>query len=57
MTATPSRFERSAELVLQHEGGFVQHPADPGGATRFGITRATLSWARDGLLPRTMCAA
>ncbi|RDI58735.1 glycoside hydrolase family 108 protein [Microvirga subterranea] len=36
-------FDRSLAEVLRHEGGFVQHPADPGGATKHGITRATLS--------------
>ncbi|WP_068082439.1 glycoside hydrolase family 108 protein [Polycladidibacter stylochi] len=31
--------------LLQHEGGFANRPrhADPGGATKYGITRATLS--------------
>jgi len=43
MTASPSRFEQAVEQVLRHEGGFVQHPRDPGGATKFGITRETLS--------------
>ncbi|CAN1509856.1 zliS Lysozyme family protein [Rhabdaerophilaceae bacterium] len=31
--------------VLRHEGGYADHPADPGGATMMGITQATLaSW-------------
>jgi len=38
-------FERSLAAVLKHEGGYVDHPSDPGGATNMGITRATLaSW-------------
>lgn len=28
------------DAVIDREGGFVHHPADPGGATRFGITEA-----------------
>lgn len=28
------------DRVLQHEGGYVDHPADPGGATRWGVTQA-----------------
>ncbi len=46
MTGSSSRFETAVEQVLRHEGGFVQHPRDPGGATRFGITRETLARAR-----------
>lgn len=34
-------FERSLALVLIHEGGYVDHPKDPGGATNKGITIAT----------------
>jgi lysozyme family protein len=46
MSTSPSRFDEVVDFVLQHEGGFVQHPRDPGGATKFGITRETLSRAR-----------
>ena len=31
------------EFTLQYEGGFVNNPSDPGGATNMGITQATLS--------------
>jgi len=29
--------------ILKHEGGYVDHPRDPGGATNMGITRKTLA--------------
>jgi len=29
-------------ITLAHEGGYVDHPADPGGATNMGITHKTL---------------
>ena len=31
-------FDQAFERLLGHEGGYVDHPADPGGATRYGIT-------------------
>ena len=31
-------FEQSLEWLLKHEGGFVNHPDDPGGLTNKGIT-------------------
>ena len=34
-------FERAIEFVLKHEGGYVDNPADPGGETRFGISKKT----------------
>ena len=34
-------FERALKLVLKHEGGFVDHPSDPGGATNKGVTIGT----------------
>lgn len=30
-------FEQAVKVVLKHEGGYVNHPADPGGATNRGI--------------------
>lgn len=32
-------FARSLAAVLEHEGGFVNHPKDPGGATNLGVTQ------------------
>lgn len=34
-------FTRSLAVILRHEGGFVNHPKDPGGMTNLGVTRAT----------------
>ena len=32
-------FERAFDMVIGHEGGFVDDPRDPGGATKFGISQ------------------
>lgn len=34
-----SKFERALPVVLTHEGGFANHPHDPGGATMRGVTQ------------------
>ncbi len=34
-------FNRFIERVLSHEGGYVNHPQDPGGETNWGITKRT----------------
>lgn len=35
------RFERCLDAVLVHEGGYVDNPRDPGGATNLGVTLGT----------------
>ena len=32
-------FESCLNDVLKHEGGFVNHPSDPGGMTNLGVTK------------------
>jgi lysozyme family protein len=36
-----TNWQKSFELMLQSEGGFVNHPSDPGGMTNLGVTKAT----------------
>lgn len=40
---TRTRFDICLDEVLRHEGGYADHPSDPGGATNMGITRKTLA--------------
>jgi len=32
-------FDRSLAEILKHEGGYVNHPKDPGGMTNLGVTK------------------
>lgn len=34
-----NNFDRCLKHLLKHEGGYVDHPADPGGATNLGVTK------------------
>lgn len=34
-------FKTAIERILSHEGGYVNHPKDPGGETNWGITKRT----------------
>ena len=36
-------FAACLAFTLKYEGGYVDHPSDPGGATNHGVTIATLS--------------
>jgi type VI secretion system secreted protein VgrG len=40
-SSTMADFTTALRYTLRHEGGWVDHPDDPGGATNFGITLAT----------------
>ncbi|MEZ5937617.1 MAG: glycosyl hydrolase 108 family protein [Hyphomonadaceae bacterium] len=49
-------FRRCLSVVLENEGGFVDHPNDPGGATNKGVTQKTYDAyrTRKGLPKRTV---
>ena len=38
MAYTP-KFDAAIKIVLLHEGGYVNHPNDPGGETKYGIAK------------------
>jgi lysozyme family protein len=33
------KFNKAIEVILKHEGGYVNNPKDPGGETNFGISK------------------
>jgi hypothetical protein len=45
LTEILARFDKSIAFVLKYEGGYVNHPDDPGGETNMGITARTLAAA------------
>lgn len=53
-----SNYKPSLDLVLQHEGGYVNDPQDPGGATNKGVTQAVYdAWRRAQGLPSRSVAS
>ncbi len=34
-------FDKCMSMLLAHEGGYVNHPSDPGGMTNLGVTKRT----------------
>lgn len=50
-----SNFDQCLALVLKHEGGWVNHPADPGGETMMGVTkRVWEDWVGHEVEPGSM---
>ena len=43
-----SHFDKAILITLKHEGGFVNDPVDPGGATNWGVSIRFLKTAGDG---------
>ena len=35
-------FGKFFKMLLKHEGGFINHPEDPGGATNLGVTKRVM---------------
>lgn len=49
-----ANFNELIDRILEHEGKYVDHPADPGGATNMGITFAVFKKYAEALgLPKT----
>jgi lysozyme family protein len=34
-----NNFAEALQALLKHEGGYVNHPSDPGGMTNLGVTK------------------
>ncbi|GGK91299.1 glycoside hydrolase family 108 protein [Deinococcus radiotolerans] len=47
-----TEFERAHQFTAKWEGGYVNHPSDPGGETNLGVTRKVWeAWAKERGLP------
>lgn len=54
MTENDPRFLTAVKKTLAHEGGYVDHPADPGGSTNYGISQRFLYSIKDRRDPRDL---
>jgi len=37
-------FDEAFDVLIGHEGGYVNYPGDPGGHTKFGISKRACTW-------------
>ena len=50
-----SNYEKCLKIILHHEGGYVNHPKDPGGMTNMGITKRVFEeWVGYAVSEHTM---
>lgn len=50
-------FDKCLQMLLVHEGGFVNHPSDPGGMTNLGVTKAVYeAWVGHAVTEKTIRA-
>ena len=50
-----NKFSEALEVILHHEGGYVNHPKDPGGMTNMGVTKRVYEeWVGYGVSEHTM---
>jgi lysozyme family protein len=52
-----NNFAEALQALLKHEGGYVNHPSDPGGMTNLGVTKKVLEeWVGHPVTEATMRA-
>jgi len=50
-----TNYSTCLDIILEHEGGFVNHPDDPGGITNHGVTKKVYdAWVDRETTPREM---
>ena len=51
-----SNYQKCLDIILHHEGGYVNHPKDPGGETNLGVTKRVYDewFVTEDLAPKDM---